>query len=358
MNWNEPTTVQFALLHEALLAAYPTPGDFDLFSQLRLGQGYNPIGGTHDQGLLRYLVSARAAGELEELVHEAWADKPKSPKLLKLRRSQELTAISPELSVGPRLEDIVRREFDSEDLFLWTDKLELAASRVCRIEYPVNQAQGTGWLVGPDLVLTNWHVLRRAIEGLWDSSRVALRFDYAVTEEADLPGAVVKLAPNGWLVDSSPASPSELRTGDQKPTGEMLDYALVRLERELGKESPKAGAARRGWFPVEDPEPRPKAGDILFIVQHPDGEPVKIAVGAAGSSTDDGLRLFHTTNTIGGSSGSPVLDAKLRVVALHHAGDVLYVEGGIGAPEKNQAIPIGLIRAKLAERGKPPIGVG
>jgi hypothetical protein len=37
------------------------------------------------------------------------------------------------------------------------------------------------------------------------------------------------------------------------------------------------------------------------------------------------------------------VDARLEPIALHHAGDLLYPRGNLGAPRRNQAVPIGLI---------------
>jgi V8-like Glu-specific endopeptidase len=61
----------------------------------------------------------------------------------------------------------------------------------------------------------------------------------------------------------------------------------------------------------------------------------------------NGTRVRYATNTLGGSSGSPVLDMDCRLIALHHYGDKAYQH-----PAYNQGIPIEAIRKLLESRGK------
>jgi len=61
----------------------------------------------------------------------------------------------------------------------------------------------------------------------------------------------------------------------------------------------------------------------LFIVQHPDGEPLKLALDteAVIEVLDEGATLRYRTNTLPGSSGSPCFNSQWQWVALHHSGD-------------------------------------
>lgn len=95
---------------------------------------------------------------------------------------------------------------------------------------------------------------------------------------------------------------------------------------------------------------RPKKGQELYVVQHPAGEPTKIA-GALGETAGTcavadnaydgyatGSDVAYYCDTEGGSSGSPVLSrATNKVVALHHFG---------GCP--NSGVRGDLLAAKLA----------
>ena len=57
-------------------------------------------------------------------------------------------------------------------------------------------------------------------------------------------------------------------------------------------------------------------------------------------------RLRHQVNTKRGSSGSPCLNARLELVALHHAGDPNFDPAR--RPAWNAAVPIAAIRGYLA----------
>ena len=95
---------------------------------------------------------------------------------------------------------------------------------------------------------------------------------------------------------------------------------------------------------------RPKKGQELYVVQHPAGEPTRIA-GALGEAASTcavadnaydgyapGSDVAYYCDTEGGSSGSPVLSrATNKVVALHHFG---------GCP--NSGVRGDLLAAKLA----------
>ncbi len=95
-----------------------------------------------------------------------------------------------------------------------------------------------------------------------------------------------------------------------------LDYAIIDLR---GNPEDKWGALA---ITPQDPKP----DDVLFIVQHPGGEPKQISrincaaravpVDGRGNETD----FTHTCDTVGGSSGSPVFDEDGNVVGLHHYG--------------------------------------
>jgi hypothetical protein len=351
-DWSNPEPFHLKALHEALLFAYPTAADLNNLFVLHLGQAYNqlaPAGESYRNGLTAVLLQARGEGWLAEWVRQARLDKPRSPKLLLLNRTLELTSAPLPDSLGRNLEDIVRADGGFQDLIPWVEKLEALAHRTCRIECPVNTACGTGWLVGPDLLLTNWHVIEDALSDAAIAKEYVCRFDYAVTAAGTRPGVEVRFAQN-WCVDSSPPSSAELGTGVDSPSADTLDYALIRLDTAVGGTNAPSGT-KRGWVTLTPTQVIPRERDIIFVIQHPDGLPVKLAPGDIEGFTVDRLRLFHTANTMGGSSGSMVVDARLEPIALHHAGDLLYPRGNLGAPRRNQAVPIGLIIQFLMGRG-------
>lgn len=187
-----------------------------------------------------------------------------------------------------------------------------SALAVCRIENPEGTAQGTGFLVGPDLVLTNQHVLKSTD---WLEQAVA-RFDYRVDATAiAAPGRVLHLRRDFY----------------HSSAAESFDYALVKLEAApLESVAVPAGhdmsmldmlraGKHRGYLAMT---PRfLKADDRVNVIQHPGDQPMKVVLTqnyVVGDMTE--TRVQYVADTMSGSSGSPVFNQNWEVVALHHSG--------------------------------------
>jgi V8-like Glu-specific endopeptidase len=218
--------------------------------------------------------------------------------------------------------------------------------RICRVQYPLHLSigGGTGFLVARDLVLTNYHVIENHASAQLDSAKIECLFDYAVGSGSST--AVKLAAGKEWLVDSSRYSPHDPGDIGGVPDAEHLDYALLRLERAIGDEI--VDGKQRGWIALDSTKPVPDTKAILFIGQHPQLSPLKLAVGAVLKPNGNGTRVLYDTNTEKGSSGSPCLDVGLNAVLLHHAGDPDYAKL-LG--DYNQGIPIGLILKRMAGQG-------
>lgn len=205
---------------------------------------------------------------------------------------------------------------NSEDNFLDIDALAGAiytAQAVGRIEMPRGRALGTGFLVGPDLLLTNCHVFKSK-EVL---ASAVVRFDYHVNAEGVVAqGRVFEFQNDIYL--SSPDT--------------ELDFALVRVKGEPLAER-KMQPEDEGLSYLELLRRGRHRGYLLLapsliverervnIVQHPNGNPQKVVltqnyVLANMSET----RVHYLADTLPGSSGSPVLNRFWEVVALHHSG--------------------------------------
>jgi V8-like Glu-specific endopeptidase len=242
---------------------------------------------------------------------------------------------------------------NSEDNFLdvsWLFGAIYSAHAVCRIEVPEEAARGTGFLIGPDLMLTNHHVLK-SNEYVRDA---VARFDYRTdtTGVVAKPGRVVKFDPEFYVW--SPA--------------EELDYALVRLqERPL---LPSEGAdlnlplmdlVLKGWhrgYLVTRPDFL-KEHDRVNIIQHPNGDPMKVVMTQNYIAADmSASRVHYVADTMEGSSGSPVFNRKWEVVALHHSGRPYPPDDTGNASKKawknrfrvNEGIPIRAILQDFRDR--------
>ncbi|HYH67254.1 MAG TPA: serine protease [Urbifossiella sp.] len=173
---------------------------------------------------------------------------------------------------------------------------------VCRVEIPGGAGKGTGVLITPRLVLTNYHVLAEdGGEGpLGKPAGVVLRFGcFSLADGGEATGEVFRLDPNQpILAQSQPGA---------------LDYVLLRVEARITEVE--------GIRPAQTSTaiPGPRTG--LHILQHPLGASMKV------SMTHDGVtwvsepagKLQYVTQTKGGSSGSPCFDDNWNMVALHHA---------------------------------------
>ena len=162
------------------------------------------------------------------------------------------------------------------------------------------------------------------------------------------PGMAVPLAATGGILVSSPCSAAELTNSPNGslPTPNELDFALLRLSRDVGKE----GTPARGSYVLPKTAYSFIVDQPVIIAQHPRGEPMKLAIDSRsiiGLNTNS-TRVQYRANTEGGSSGSPVFDLQWNLAALHHYGDPALGH----APEFNQGVvQLMAIREMIAAAG-------
>jgi V8-like Glu-specific endopeptidase len=199
------------------------------------------------------------------------------------------------------------------------------AKAVAHITLP-GVGAGTGFLVGDDLLLTNGHVLPDEAT----AAEAIVRFNYEDT-----------LAGRPKKVDTYRCRPGEgFHTSpfsEDGVTTAALDYSLVRLDRAAGTRWGRIVLA-----PCEVGVPQ----DVV-IIQHPGGEKKQISITDNETAFADDLRCQYFTDTLPGSSGSPVFDDRWRLVALHHAGGFLTQPGDPTQHLRNEGVRIGPILADL-----------
>ncbi|RYZ75112.1 MAG: serine protease, partial [Proteobacteria bacterium] len=196
-------------------------------------------------------------------------------------------------------------------------------SQICRIEFPIDTPQGTGWLVAPDLVLTNYHVMEAILDGVHTSDDVICRFDYFSAQQG-FGEKEYHLGAEDWCLDKSKYAQSDIGRSQADPTPDELDYILFRLKGEAGNDILPSGA-KRGWIKVSENPVAILPGDIVVVPQHPRGRSLELAFGnvlSTGAYNSSGNRLRYDANTDHGSSGSPVFNIELKPFGLHHAGKV------------------------------------
>jgi hypothetical protein len=289
-------------------------------------------------------------GKTRELVALAYAERPDNLSVQQVAQelgialdvvTQKYDLAKP-LASKPPLEAMIVKQSRFVDFNTFLSRFKSLGDRVCRIETPAKF--GTGFLVGPNLVLTNFHVID-SLNTAYQATQTICRFDYrqdnggakSNTDEQNGP-ITCRLAPE-WLVAKSLYSNSDV-TGVGEPEAKELDYALIRLAENMGNARTATGD-ERGWFDLKAERPVLAVRDYVVIPQHAEGHPLKVAWGAVLSFNSLGTRVKYDTTTDSGSSGSPCLTIDLDVFGLHHATDPKK------KPEFNQAIPLDIIARDL-----------
>ena len=178
-------------------------------------------------------------------------------------------------------------------------ELAIAVGRaVARIQ--IGNEYGTGFLVGPGLLMTNHHVIQDP-----DVARRAVaQFDYQDNASQEmLPRQDFRFDVNTFFSTSSD-----------------LDFTIV----GVGARSDKNRAlASYPWLKMIGDLGKAEKGDPLNIIQHPRGGLKQIAfrkneiIEIPEEKKDF---LYYTTDTEPGSSGSPCFNDQWELVALHHSG--------------------------------------
>lgn len=180
---------------------------------------------------------------------------------------------------------------------------------------------GTGFLVSPQLLLTNNHVL----PSHRDAAFSQIEFNYQLTTDGKpLSSVLFDLDPDALFI-----------------TDEKLDYTLVKVRSQIRDGSDLSGF---GWYRLIEEEGKIIIGESVSIIQHPSGEPKQVALRE--NQLIDVLPdfLHYQTDTAPGSSGSPVFNDQWEVVALHHSGvpkrdsrgRVLAIDGTVWRQEQGE----------------------
>lgn len=354
----------------ALVDAFPTASALEQMLRFRLSKNLSryALGNNLFDVAFKLVAAAEAEGWTLALIAGARDANPGNAKLLALAAQ---FGLAPRVPAGFDLERVIREAHAFVDVEIWLSRLGEIAGQVCRVEVALNDGHivfGTGFLVGPDLVLTNYHVMEDVImgearrsAGAWAKPQdVTLRFDYRRSADGTFvrPGCEYKLA-HDWLLDFGSMSPvdHEREPKLRLPESDELDYALLRVAGMPGDGTigpgPSRESPRRGWICLPDDGCALVSGAPLLIVQHPQSEPLKLDVNTIIDTNRNATRVRYRTNTEPGSSGSPCFDVNWNAVAMHHSGDPNFDRGH--EPEYNEGIPLDSIVRLLKHRGVLPL---
>jgi Trypsin-like peptidase domain/Effector-associated domain 1 len=365
------TYQEFETLADALLDAFT---DYDALKPMARYMG-TTLPNIAEKGPLPEVIEELITyAQTRDIVHELCAAARKenvtNRKLMLVSAAIGLEPLGvdvakvPETEALPTVTSSLERMVDTEkgirDFGSFALKIPEFLVRVCAVE--LGGEAGTGFLIGPETVLTNYHVVEDVISGRRQPTDVRLRFDYRRLRDGRTAQAGVEfLLADDWLVASSPYSAADKSPYDPaNSAGENeLDYAILRTREPVGLSRPSGPVgpnATRGWIaPLGYPYTFP-VDSFLLVVQHPCDDPIGFDSrdDAVLRSNPTGTRVHYRINTMPGSSGSPVLNRELELVALHHAGEPDSPDGWLPChqqltpAEYNEGVPIAKIQEHLA----------
>lgn len=295
----------------------PESGAMDLFERLYL-RGINPNDKNNYLGSVLYellpKLSVDDAATTAALITKYQllrSDQQKSeieiryqvPSTVPL--PNQASSVGPEFSWdGPTDEVTLQGWLRPSPEYLDVSFLREAISRsrsVCLVEVGATGETGTGVLVGPDLVLTNHHVLARNSDLLNQNAQTTtLRFGAYTSEAAqNKNGQVAKLFDEKPVVGYSPV--------------DEFDFVLLRASHDIESFCDLVPATLGQGIPVKN--------SAMHILQHPNGGSMKLSISDNGvtSANHENGKIQYITRTSGGSSGSPCFDENWNVVAIHRA---------------------------------------
>jgi V8-like Glu-specific endopeptidase len=193
---------------------------------------------------------------------------------------------------------------------------------------------GTGWMIGPRLLITNHHVVNARTPREAPASDADFKAQAEATE-ADFDYVQARS-------ELTTVSSHECAASDRG-----LDYAVLRLDE---------GAAERAPLRLRmNPLTRLQGSALrerANVLQHPDGDPMRLGFRNNFVVTGSVDRLSYLTDTRGGSSGSPICDDAWCVAGLHRGWSTVDGEPvtvwGKEIRQENYGTPIGLILAHLS----------
>lgn len=201
-----------------------------------------------------------------------------------------------------------RRVYDRRD-FEPAHRLDPSVIADDAVAYIVGPNAGTGFLVAPDRLMTNNHVLPDVATAHVSSARLGYRRS---SDGATSDGAQIALDAEAYF-----------------HTNSTLDYTVVALSIPASQTplNVRSGA-------------RVKVGDDVYIVGHPRGRPLEVVRNDTMVTRIDAPFLGYRADTERQSSGSPVFDTEWRLVGIHHH------SGELGRDERGNE---GVLMTAIAE---------
>lgn len=270
------------------------------------------------------------------------------------------------IALAKELQSIADADNGVLDSNVLAANLSSGSEQVCMVLID-GAPRGTGFLVGPTLVATAFHVIDSLLDenpkGTFterkDSNKqLSFAFGNYLVRFA---GTTRQATPNyypaheKWLAAYSPVHPAERLGKTPDPLSLYaghFDFALCRLATMVG-----IGLA---GLEIEETLGLGDMSRQIAILQHALGSPLSYQRNAAAQTDAPRWRVSHLINTASGSSGAPCLTDNWRVIAMHQAGVNNGSSTASAGTTTNRCVPISwtvdLVRnARLNDVGLLPI---
>lgn len=360
-----------------LLSRYVTRGNIESLATHVLGpeavrQAGNAVGGDAEEFARALLQVLHEAGRIPEVVARLEMDlHPNSGLMFGLNRILQ----------GMRLKDAKAHQafINGNEPFLSVAKTEEIMPRVRRavcavaLGKPYYTIVGSGFLVAPDVVMTNYHVIEKFLKtdpqtgeivANADGKELYFFFDYLWDPAPKLPPGQVEhksicvTAAEGrdWLLRARESLENDGTADSPTHAGTNFDYAVVRLARRVGALPARlSGGVKRGWLRLRETQislmdKEALRGKRIMVFQHPETSPQMYDIGDYEQLDPSLTRVWYRVNTAHGSSGGAAVDTDGQLFALHNAEVVREVKGPDGERLRlNQGVFIDLIVKDLKQ---------
>jgi DNA/RNA endonuclease G (NUC1)/V8-like Glu-specific endopeptidase/endonuclease/exonuclease/phosphatase family metal-dependent hydrolase len=183
---------------------------------------------------------------------------------------------------------------------------------------------GTGFLVSPNVVLTNHHVLNSPAV----ASAGTCVFNYQLGGDGrPMEARAFRLRPDRLFVTS--------------PADGGLDYTFCWVDGDPGRDFGAVRITRRAFDIAEQ--------EFANVISHPDGRMKEIAIHENEVQWQDELVVHYTSDTEPGSSGAAVCNNNWQLIALHHASKKSKVRG---YELLNEGVKLSAVAADLERRAR------
>lgn len=193
--------------------------------------------------------------------------------------------------------------------------------RIVLIEDGRRVGFATGFMVSPELMLTNWHVFKA--REMAEESEVHFFYEYDVQGHPLTP-VIFRFNTNRFFFSDEELDYSLVAVQSMDVDGKfpLTNISYLYLDKSLGK----IGEVNK---------------EKLNIIHHPQGDYKQISIRENTFTGIEPTKIFYETDTAQGSSGSPVFNDQWQVVGLHHKSIAKMTPDGLNYLDKNdKVIPV------------------